>query len=111
MSIDRPVASVTGRDEWEWNHWQAAVQSAQGSTDGADSRRPERWGRDAGDVAELRRRVHALERELERRDRRLQDVIDHYERLLEEKNRKIAAQRSGSDEASWTASVASRVRR
>lgn len=92
MGSHRPVASVTGSQDWEWNRWQAAVRSSDAST-GMSDRRPsthrESSPRERIDV--LERKITELEMELERKDRRLQSIIDHYERIVRAKNRELAA--------------------
>ena len=111
MAIDRPVECVTGRDEWEWNRWQAALQSTDEPTGTADANPSGEWdARTTGDAG-LERRVRSLETELARRERHLQDVIDYYERLLEQRNRRIADLESGSSTRSWRASMVSKLRR
>lgn len=110
MAINRPVASVTGQDEWEWNRWQTALQSADEPTGTVDTRPTSDVRASSQEVADLQRRVRSLERELARRERHLQDVIDHYERLLERKNRRIADLESGSSTRSWRASMVSTLR-
>ena len=111
MAINRPVASVTGRDEWEWNRWQDALQSADEPTGTADTNASGEWGARTTEETDLERQIRTLETELARRERHLQDVIDHYERLLEQKNRRIADLESGSSNRSWRASMASKLRR
>lgn len=111
MAINRPVASVTGQDEWEWNRWQAALQSADEPTGTTDANLSGEWDARTTEGADLERRVRSLETELARRERHLQDVIDHYERLLEQKNRRIADLESGSPNRSWRSSVVSKLRR
>lgn len=92
MALDRPVASVSGRRDWEWNRLQANRRSGDRRPDDTAARtrgdRPtdrdsrERHGADRTDVP-------ALERELEQTERRLQSVITRYERLLAERNRQL----------------------
>jgi hypothetical protein len=103
MSRNQPTGSVTGRTGWEWNRLQAA-ESATGTTTTRESDQAQHTTTETGTVQsvnqttrttatehrcsyrdeniELRRRVQQLEAELERRDRHLQSVIDHYERIL-----------------------------
>ena len=111
MGIDRPVASVTGQDEWEWNRWQAALQSDDDPTGTAEANSSGERGVRTTERTDRQRRVRALEVELARRERSLQDVIDHYERLLEQKNRRIADLESEASNRSWRASMASKRRR
>lgn len=90
MGTHRPVASVTGSQDWEWNRWQAAVRSSDVSTGMTDRRPPtnrEPSPRERIDV--LERKITELEMELERKDRHIQSIIDHYERILRAKNREL----------------------
>jgi hypothetical protein len=91
MATDRPVASISGQEEWDWNEWQARQESrsvSRGSLDQQPDRNRER-NRSEGSV-HRQREIENLEAELERAEQRLQYVVDHYERLLAEKNRKLA---------------------
>lgn len=102
MQTDRPVASVSGEQDWEWNRWQADVRSRERSTDGSTPHQP--WKRAPTRrerIATLQRRVDELEAELERKDRRLQSVVDHYERLLAERQ-SAPADRSSSGSTTGT---------
>lgn len=94
MSTHRPTASVTGRQEWEWNQLQARQKSGDSSpgsrADRSDETRlsehpPERRERSDPSGHEIAK----LEAELERKERRLQRVIDQYEQLLREKNQQL----------------------
>lgn len=107
MAIDRPTESVTGKGEWDWNRWQEEVRSASGSSGEETGRSgPTRTDR-RGDDRD--RRIRELETELERNERRRQRVIDHYEGLLHEKNRKLAEQRSErSTDDEWILAAAIR---
>lgn len=93
MANDRPVASVSGNQDWAWNRWQAERQTS-GSTDDPPPSRP-RGGPPSGDPrcrahgGSVRRDVRTLEDELDRTERRLQSVITRYERILTEKNRQL----------------------
>ena len=83
MVTDRPTASLTGKEDWEWNERHAGGSSSDTSKHHRnDSNGPDR-------KAALRREIRELEAELERTENRLQCVIDRYERLLTEKNRKL----------------------
>lgn len=89
-----PTGSVTGKDDWEWNRLQANRQSA------AVSRQPQsseprvakqpRPPRRSPTPDPSQRELQALLTELERTQRRLQAVIERYEALLAEKNRRLA---------------------
>jgi TATA-binding protein-associated factor Taf7 len=91
MKSERPVASISGSREWRWNRSQAVQRSRDGSRDppgrcqsaGGRKSRPEREIPPESELADL-------EAELERKERRLQEIIEHYERLLAEKNRQLA---------------------
>lgn len=93
MGTKHPTGSVTGKGDWDWNRWQEEVRSASGSR-GEETRRsgPTRPTDRRGD--ERDRRIRELETELERSERRRQYVIEHYEGLLNEKNRKLTELRS-----------------
>ncbi|UWG46781.1 hypothetical protein HSRCO_0485 [Halanaeroarchaeum sp. HSR-CO] len=107
MQTDRPVASVSGEQEWEWNRWQADVRSRGTSTGGSTHRPPrERAPRNRERIAALQQRVDELEADLERKDRRRQSIVDHYERLLAERQ---AAPADRSSSGSTTGTVASLV--
>lgn len=112
MPDDLPTGSVTGRQEWKWNKWQTDRDSpadSPGATDRRD-RGPSGPGADRGTgesglrsrpdgqsgprELRLRRLVEELEARLERKERRIQYIIEHYERLLSEKNRELAARSS-----------------
>ena len=120
MAIDRPIASVTGTGDWEWNRWREEVRSRSGTesagerrSDTTDSDAPRRPAptRPAGrrDV-DRERRIHDLETELDRTRNRLQSVVDHYECLLAEKNRRLADQQAGQSN-DGDASVLATLRR
>lgn len=92
METDRPVASVSGGRDWEWNRWQAEVHARDAACGVSARHQPTDQHRSNREqIAELQRQLGHLEGRLERKDRRLQSVIDHYERLLREKNRELAA--------------------
>jgi hypothetical protein len=94
MVTDRPTASLTGQEDWEWNRRRREQQPSESSTAGTDRGARERDApapREHGTDREaaLRREIRDLEAELERTERRLQGTIDRYERLLADKNRKL----------------------
>lgn len=98
MVDSRPTASVTGRQDWEWNRSQTNPQPA---TPARRSSTPERrpterreWPRqtEAAHPTEVR----VLATELERTQQRLDVVVDRYERLLEERNRHLEAEREAA---------------
>lgn len=87
MKSDRPIASIIGTQEWEWNRSQAEQKFRDGSKGPPGRRQPKRGaGEHSNREAPIQRKIT----ELERKDRRLQDIIDHYERLLTEKDRQLA---------------------
>lgn len=92
MANDRPVASVSGKQEWAWNRWQAERRREPTHRAGRS-----REGRRPPDGPAQRPRLstppyedRALERTLHETEQRLQLVIRQYERILDEKNREIA---------------------
>ena len=92
MVTDRPTASLTGQEDWEWNERRErdasdAAKRRCGRTRRADDRDRPPGLRDRD--AALRREIRKLEAELERTERRLQCVIERYEHLLAEKNRRL----------------------
>lgn len=91
MKSDRPIASISGTQEWEWNRSQAEQKFRDGSKRPPGRRQPKRGaGEHSNREAPIQRKITELEAELERKDRQLQDVITHYERLLAEKDRQLA---------------------
>lgn len=80
LSNDIPVGSVSGRGGWG---------SAEPSDRDPDRNRPRHAAEEAPPgprdrrerIRELQREVTALEEELERKDRRLEYVVEHYERM------------------------------
>ena len=94
-----PTESVSGKEGWEWSRRQADRQHRNAS--------PTTTKRQFEPYSQPTEREINLERpsnpspdtstrrtESEQQNRRLQRVIDHYERLLREKNRKLANQES-----------------
>ncbi|MCL9813223.1 hypothetical protein [Natranaeroarchaeum aerophilus] len=77
MSSDRPTESISGNGEWQWNRQRESNRSIP---------RPD----------ETARRCE-LEAELERKEQRLQTVIQQYERRLAETERQLARERSSND--------------
>lgn len=108
MAIDRPTGSVTGKGDWDWNRWQEEVRSGSGSS-GEVTRRSDSTRSTDQRGADRGRRIRELETELERSEHRRQYVIDHYERLLREKNRKLTERRSeNSNDDGWIIAAAIR---
>lgn len=108
MGIHRPTGSVTGKGDWDWNRWREEVRS-ESESQGEETRRPgpTRTTDRRGDDRD--RRLRELETELERCERRSQYVIEHYEGLLHEKNRKLTEQRSDhSNDDGWILAAAIR---
>lgn len=98
MVDSRPTASVTGRQDWEWNRSQANPQAAttaprSPTPERSPTERPE-WSRRT-EVAHPTE-VRVLATELERTQQRLEVVVDRYERLLEERNRRLEAEREAA---------------
>lgn len=80
MSSKRPTESTGGNGEWQWNRQHASNRSTP---------RP-------GESAS-RRELEVLEAELERKEQRLQSIVQQYERRLEETERQLARERSADD--------------
>jgi hypothetical protein len=100
--MNRPTASLTGQDDWEWNEQRkrdARGRTASETDDGA--RGADRSPREHDREAAPEREIRELEAELERAERRFECVVERYERLLEEKNRKLSELRG--DEGGATA--------
>lgn len=87
---DHPVVRLADESAREWGERDRDASRSdtrggphQPSSDGASET-------STGDAeAALREQIRELEAELERSEHRVQRVIDHYERLLAEKNRKL----------------------
>ena len=116
MPTDLPTPSISGQHDWEWNRLQAQQDSQDASTPPANRTdehpRPEHQCARRGSTGPRRSSSDSrcapkdvsrreLAAALERRERRLQHVIDHYEHLLAEKNRQLADQ----DETSAAARI------
>lgn len=101
MSIDLPSASVSGRDGWEWNRL-------------VDANRPEATtGRPTVSARSPtsehpHQRIEALEAQLKKQNHRTQAIIDKYERLLEEKNQRIATEQTNESSPSRIAATVCR---
>ncbi|WP_436936260.1 hypothetical protein [Halovenus marina] len=101
MPPNCPTASVKGSGGWEWNRLQAARDARRSSTDPSsgrtDTRRsPPHSQTDCHErVRSLKAEIRELEAELARRKCERQTMIERYERLLAEKNRKLESQASG----------------
>jgi hypothetical protein len=115
MPPNCPTASVKGREGWEWNRLQAARDGRRSSTDPSSGRTDTGSGRtdpssgrsdtrrsppypqtDCHErVRSLRAEIRELEVELARTECERQTIIERYERLLAEKNRKLESQTSG----------------
>lgn len=113
MVDSRPTASVTGRQDWEWNRSRADPQPA------APARRsptPERRPADRPHRARRAERadrteVQALAAELERTQRRLDVVVTQYERLLQDRNRRLQAEREDHSGTRPVRSLVQTIRR
>ena len=112
MIDDRPVGSITGQQEWGWNEWQDEQQS-RGAPRASVGHRPHdhRGCRARCEKRERQRKIEALNDELDRKERRLQYVIDHYERLLTKRNRELNDQRSSESTQQGGSTVLSKVLR
>ncbi len=104
MSLDLPAESVSGRDGWDWNRMIADEGAARESETTTSSDRRRRAPPTSTE------RIETLERELRRKEHRTQAIIDRYELLLTEKNRKLAAERADSGRRSLVTKAISRLR-
>lgn len=112
MTSHGPVGSISGQQEWEWNRWQAEKRSGEARTAPAADRASENRERDCRErYLASQREIAALEAELERKDRHLQDVIDHYEGLLRKKNRQLNAPGRSASRTGSTSTALSRTAR
>lgn len=110
-----PTASVTGKQDWEWNQLQADRRARARS----DSTRSTESNDAATHVAPRQPSVpdgvrddpRKLVATLERKDRRLRAVITRYEQLLEERNRQLAEATATPDCTSRTGTLVQAVRR
>ncbi len=109
MPIDRPTGSVSGQQDWEWNQWQTeresrtqSAESPENRSHGAPASDRRRCPRERED---LRREIRELEDELERTERRCQQLIDQYERLLDERNRRLAGRTSAEADSDGLSAV------
>lgn len=114
MSTDLPPASISGQQGWEWNQLRAQQEPRESAASSANrsgerslsgrrrghraSTGPRRASADTGHEpagaghASTDPPQRELAAELERKERRVQHVIDHYERKLAKKNRELAKQ-------------------
>lgn len=98
MVDSRPTASVTGRQDWDWNQSQPNAQPAtpthrSPTPERRPTERPE-WSRQTETAHPTEVRVLATE--LERTQQRLDVVVDRYEHLLDERNRRLEAEREAA---------------
>lgn len=100
MVKNAPTASISGEQDWEWNQWQAAKRARRRETASESST----TGRPSGNspshrdmVAALQRENRELEAQIGRKEHRLQYVVTQYERLLEERNRKLRDRTTDAD--------------
>lgn len=110
-----PTGSITGQQDWEWNRMYADRRSR-----GTSRGRPAAEGRpDEQPVQSRQARSQwrappdspTCRAALERKERRLQYVITHYERLLAEKNRRLEGDIDAGSGPDWSAAVLAPVRR
>lgn len=95
MGYDRPVASISGTNGWQWNRWQTEQRSRRHQpgtkSSGSMGRHRTASNRYQRQSVETHARDHrSLADELERKERRIQHVITQYERLLAERNRQLS---------------------
>lgn len=103
---DQPAPSVTGNREWEWNSLQTGPDAGSGTTETA--KRPSSYRKEN---EELRRRIEILEAELERRDRRIQRIVDQYEQLLAARDRQLQEARDETARHTDDAQLLAEIRR
>lgn len=110
-----PTASITGKQDWQWNRLQedrrAAAQSRCSRSTDPRGRAPTERPPRATTPGETRADREALVATLERKDRRLQAVITRYERLLDERNRELAEATTESTWSSRTSNLLQALRR
>lgn len=105
MTTDRPTDRLPEQQRWDWNHLQAEREterkSAVSSTpqSGEDCPRP---GQETD---------RSFRTTIEHKDQQLQSIINRYERLLTEKNRQLAKQRTAEPTHDTLSSALSRVLR
>ena len=97
MATDRSVARVTVRQEGKWKHAgdnrdRMGTSSTARSSTSSTARGGTSAREDRAHEEDPWQRVEALEAELERKERGLQDVIDRYERILAERERQLTTQ-------------------
>jgi hypothetical protein len=114
MVTDRPTASLTGQENWEWNERRQDRTDRDAAAGSGRSRRDAAGGRNRpvhGDDREaaLEREIVELEAELDRTERRFQCVVEQYERLLAEKNRELSELRESTRETGSAATYLSTV--
>lgn len=110
-----PTGSINGRQDWEWNRLYADRRTrcrsrGRKSSEGRRREQPVhpprvRAGRP------VPHETQSLHTELERKERRLQFVITHYERLLAEKNRLLAEDVDPRMDHDWKTAVLAPIRR
>ena len=94
MSLDLPSGSVSGREGWDWNR---LIDADQPESNPDRSTRPQSTALDP--TAE--QRIQTLESQLRRQEHRTQAIVDKYERLIDEKNRRLAAATTNDQSSSW----------
>ncbi|WP_418286550.1 hypothetical protein [Halorubrum sp. DTA46] len=114
MISDLPVESVNGQSEWAWNERHSTDSSPRSrSTQRAPARRPGRTDSDGSleEQTAAQQEIRRLEAELDRKEQHLQHVIEQYEQLLEEKNRRIADRERSESESARLSTFRSVLRR
>lgn len=106
MEPDLPTGSITGQRGWRWNQRQAEREGTNATRTSVDEPTDEHRRSETA----LRRDVRALELELERKEDRLRYVIEHYERLLTEKDRQLSNQNRESPSPDRSPSIVSTIR-
>lgn len=84
-----------------WEQWQADGAPVSASINPSTDHPHDRGGPDRSErINELERTIEDLEQELERQRRNHQSIIEQYESIIAEKNRKLTEDESPTDEDS-----------
>lgn len=115
MDDSLPTGSITGQQDWEWNRLYGDRRSRTASSGDhpRETSPPERPFQPSRAPARRRamRERQSLDTDRERTEQRLQYVITHYERLLAQKNRRLAPDPDERLARDWTAAVLAPLRR
>lgn len=95
MSTEIPIESVSGKDGWEWNKWRKELQSGkpnsgsyrrQFSRDQLSSLTSDNFAQDTDNSQKYIECRHKLRQ----KDKRIQSLINQYERVIKQKDEKIS---------------------